>query len=243
MAALCSAKNHRNPSNTQPTSTVDHQRKLVVTIPADLPLTEAERSVLSKGLTFVPLKKAIDEFQTKADCENLYRRIRLWTHFHNDGESESQPIPDSIDPFAKFNPKESTCTPPEGEFSAVDHYIDDRCRRAINNVDFKAKTIFSNLSISETTALLQLSKRSDILIKPADKGGAVVWSRPLSIAAGKRQLSGGRFYERLDNDPTINVNHRPLNSTVTDVIDSVEFPGKLAVLVKLHSRHKNLIHD
>ena len=92
---------------------VDHQRKLVVTIPTNLLLTEAERSVLSKGPTFVPLKKAITEFQTKADCENLYHRIRLRKYFHNDGESKSQPTPDSIDPFGKFNPKELTWTPPE----------------------------------------------------------------------------------------------------------------------------------
>ena len=142
---------------------------------------------------------------------------------HNDGESEPQPTPYSLDPFAKFNPKESTWTPSEGEFSAVDHYI-DRCRRAINNVDFKAKTVSNNLSSSETTALLQLSKRSDIIIKPAGKGGAVVvWSRPLYIAEGKRQLSDGRFYERLDNDP-INVNQRLVKSTVTDFINSGELP-------------------
>ena len=36
-------------------------KKIVVTIPADLELTEAETSVLSKGLTFVPVNNKIDE--------------------------------------------------------------------------------------------------------------------------------------------------------------------------------------
>ena len=41
----------------------DYQSKLVVTIPDDLPLSEAEKSVLSKGLSFVPVKKSTDEYQ------------------------------------------------------------------------------------------------------------------------------------------------------------------------------------
>lgn len=87
------------------------------------------------------------------------------------------------------------------------------------------------MSTSETTALLQLSKRSNIIIKPADKGGAVVvWSRPLYIAEGKRQLSDDRFYERLDNDP-INVNQHLVKSTVTDFINSGELPPTAKHLV------------
>ena len=44
-------------------------KKIVVTIPEDLELTEAETSVLSKGLTFVAVNNMIDEYQVKADCE------------------------------------------------------------------------------------------------------------------------------------------------------------------------------
>ena len=51
-------------------------------------------------------------------------------------------------------------------------------------------------------ALLHLTTRDDIIIKPADKGGAVVVrSRPVYNAEAHKQLSDGRFYERLDHDP------------------------------------------
>ena len=75
--------------------------------------------------------------------------------------------------------EESTWTPPEGKFTAIDHHV-DRCRRAVDALDFKTKTRQNNLPPSEKQALLDLNKRDDIVIKSADKGGAViVWSRPL----------------------------------------------------------------
>ena len=41
------------------------EKRTVVTIPEDLPLNNAEYSVLSKGLTFVPVNNKNDEYQVK----------------------------------------------------------------------------------------------------------------------------------------------------------------------------------
>ena len=40
-------------------------RNTVVTIPENLPLSDSEKSVLSKGLNFVPICKKLDEFLVK----------------------------------------------------------------------------------------------------------------------------------------------------------------------------------
>ena len=91
------------------------------------------------------------------------------------------------DHFAKFDAKVSTWTPPEGQFSAFDHYI-DRCRRFVNTLDFKRSLTrrFANLSQAERLALRNLRRRTDVVIKPADKGGpVVVWARPLYIHSMK----------------------------------------------------------
>ena len=52
-------------------ATFDNQNT-AVTIPENLPLTDSEKSVLSKGLNFVPIAKRTDEFSVKQDAsQNL----------------------------------------------------------------------------------------------------------------------------------------------------------------------------
>ena len=54
----------------------------VVTIPENLPLSDAEKSVLSKGLNFVPIAKKADEFTTRQDVEKFLRRVKLRACLH-----------------------------------------------------------------------------------------------------------------------------------------------------------------
>ena len=191
--AELSGIHRRQPAEINGSNTQDHhayQSKLIVTIPDDLPLSEAEKSVLSKSLTFVPLKKSTDEYRVKVDCEKFYRRVHLHAHFHNGEASALQATLDTCDPFDRLHTKESTWTPPQGKFTAIDHYV-DCCPRAVNALDFKTRTHETNLSSSEKQ-LLHITKRDDIIIKPADKGGAVVVSSwPLYDAEANRQLNDG----------------------------------------------------
>lgn len=55
-----------------------------------------------------------------------------------------------------------------------------------------------NLSAEEIKALGELSRRQDIVIKPADKGSAVViMDRPDYVQEGLRQLGDVIFYSKL----------------------------------------------
>lgn len=53
----------------------------IKTIPDTLSLSEAEKSVLRKGLIFIPIRPNTDEFTTREDCEKFYRRLRLKAFF------------------------------------------------------------------------------------------------------------------------------------------------------------------
>ena len=65
-----------------------HNTVYVVTIPDNLPLTDSEKSVLSKGLNFVPITKRTNEFCVKQDVEKFLRRVQLKAFFH-DKEADS----------------------------------------------------------------------------------------------------------------------------------------------------------
>ena len=60
-----------------------NESNLVFTIPPDLPLSDPERSVLAKGLKFVPNSGPIDLFPVKEDTEAFFRRLRLKAYFYN----------------------------------------------------------------------------------------------------------------------------------------------------------------
>ena len=47
----------------------------VVTFPEYLLLSDAEKSVLSEGLNFVPISKKLDEISVKLDAEKFLRRV------------------------------------------------------------------------------------------------------------------------------------------------------------------------
>ena len=61
-----------------------------------------------------------------------------------------------------------------------------------------------NLTKADRGALQNLKKRDDIIIKPADKGSAVVvMDREHYISEAERQLNDSNFYTSLDHDPTL----------------------------------------
>ena len=61
----------------------------------------------------------------------------------------------------------------------------------------------SNFTKEEHQALDHLKNNEDILIKKADKGGAVVvWRKDLYIAEGERQLNDVESYQVLNSDNT-----------------------------------------
>ena len=76
----------------------------------------------------------------------------------------------------------------------------------------------------EWAALKSLSKRKDVVIKAADKGGAVVvWRTDLYRQEAFRQLSDTSFYAKVDKDLT-SANQKTVKKTIQDLIDKQELP-------------------
>jgi hypothetical protein len=61
----------------------------------------------------------------------------------------------------------------------------------------------------------KIQERNDIIIKPADKGSAVVvMDKTTYIQEAERQLSNCRFYEKLDSDPTLDFTQKIMRAVV-----------------------------
>ena len=73
-------ENLTNPRKNRTAPLVKQNHHTVVTIPENLPLSNAEKTVLSKGLNFVPMSKKSDEFTTRQDVEKFLRPVQL-KHF------------------------------------------------------------------------------------------------------------------------------------------------------------------
>ena len=138
------------------------------------------------------------------DCERYNRRLRL-AAFFEDSSLPNDPVPDP-DNLANLFPRESsTWTPKPGQSAALDYYI-DQCKREIGQVNPKPVRR-SNISQAEQQALRELQQRKDIVIKQADKGGAlVVWQKDLYEKEALKQLSDTAHYTPMSGSSTKNDN-------------------------------------
>ena len=94
----------------------------------------------------------------------------------------------------------TTWTPPKNLDPALDSYIHN-IERDITNI--QPTKISDNLTTQERDALQKLTRRTDVVIKPADKGsGTVVTDKQFYIDECNRQLTNTKFYEKHDNDTT-----------------------------------------
>jgi hypothetical protein len=167
-------------------------------------LNKDQLSVLSKGLNFRPTPDKPDPGQYKIDLDSLHRRLRLRTKFHDPDDSNSIEYHENnlMDPepfqHRKFRVKSSynPVGPPN-----LEAFI------AINEHNFNKRPMFKasrekNLTPGEFKAITELrSLDSKIIIKPADKGSAVViMDRETYLHEAHRQLSNPMFYQKVEQD-------------------------------------------
>ena len=168
---------------------------------SDHQLTQAETTVLTKGLNFCPSSK-LDKIQICGDTERYIRRLRLKEYYRENT------IDDSNDHNLDNNTlirerKTSIWTPRPGRNATLEKYIDS-LRHCVNSqILTKQKRTRSNLDITERKAIQSLKNNHDIIIKPADKGGAtVVMNRTDYLNEAQNQLDNPEYYTRLPSDPT-----------------------------------------
>ena len=129
----------------------------LVTIPSDLPFDNSDCSLLGKGLGFVRTNRKPEKFQSLQDLSKFYRKIRLHAFFNNLDQTIDDRLQTGFsqeDEFTRLEKRNSTFTPREGQFEAVDKFI-DKCRKDIAVAELSGPTR-SNLNDNEEKALKRL---------------------------------------------------------------------------------------
>lgn len=218
----------RGPPITHSVSTTTAIKQLAPTdIPvvnlSNKPLSPVHLSVLSKGLSFVPTAR-YNYFDTRVDIYKFIRKLRLRLYFKDHTPSEQD--------ISRLRPP-STFMPPGATDSAIETYS-KLVHRDLDELERNIPFVKHNLTQLEKRALSELQNDSTIVIRSADKGGAVVIQDIDQYEAEVlRQLNDTTFYKRLSNDPT-----KVTRAQIKRVVDNAKKTGSIS-----NSDHRFLLRN
>ena len=188
-------------------------------------LTTPQYNLLKRGLKFCPNPGEPDLSSYQTDLDKFHLRLKRFLHFYrpknrnveNDILTQTDIASNSTiseEPFQHQTFKNpSAWTPPP--VAPLEFFI---TKNSLDLAECKLPRVGrQNIPHSESRAIKELSNNRNIVIKPADKGGAVViWDRQDYIKEGIRQLSDRTFYIETEEDLTP-VHHKQ----IVDILDTM----------------------
>ena len=167
-------------------------------------LTVEELNLLTKGMNFCPTPLDLDPGDLRTDLDQFHRRLRLLAKFENSPTEDSDLLTTEQQNHctyafesSKFK-KKSTFNPP-GPPALEAMILTNEI--ALNKRPEPKHPKLTNISREERKAIKTLTENPNIIIKPADKGSAVViLNREDYISEGYKQLSDTNFYRKVDTD-------------------------------------------
>ncbi|XP_070573541.1 uncharacterized protein [Ptychodera flava] len=230
-------------SSCSPNTTTTQRNPSTIVNLTQTQLTDDEKSLLEKGLSFSPTPTKINKTLLETDMNTFHRRLRLAEFFHSDGDDETPTYDDN--PFHK----KSSFMPPPNRDQFLEMFITTTNEAISDHSNYKPK-VKDNLTKSERTALKSITSRNDWVIKPADKGSAIViMDKEHYITEANKILDNKEHYKRLKSDPTNKINtaikaaindeyqQGNINKQTRDfLICSDPRPGKFYMLPKIHKK-------
>jgi len=194
-------------------------------------LTPAQLLLLSKGLNFCPTPGEPDLGQLRENLDSFHTSLRRQSFFSLAEESavttqaSANILPISTNTFSDPKFRIHSTWSPVGP-SSLEAFITAN-KSAFNQI-IPRNSGTNNLTQPERVALAELRSNPDIVIKPADKGSAVVvMDTSMYIAEAERQLNNGQAYMRLPNNPTV-AHHNEITKVVDQLLHKGEIDRKCA---------------
>jgi hypothetical protein len=172
---------------------------------SDEKLTEDEKAVLSKGLTFVPTPQVMNLESLQASVNNFNRKLKLQYFFADKDGGHARE--DFTEP--------STWEPPDQNIpEKVHHILQNLNDQVVNLTPSKDR---NNLSTRQVSALKHLRAKKHLIIKKADKGSAcVVMNKADYVHEAIRQLDNVRHYKKIEEPiyPQTAIKYRKILETL-----------------------------
>ncbi|PIK37813.1 hypothetical protein BSL78_25346 [Apostichopus japonicus] len=186
-------------------------------------LTSADLRLLSKGLNFCPTPPSFDQAELSQDLTHFFRRIRLREFFLDDPPTEREPFC-----------KKSSWMPPKNRVPVLEVYTQVVSSETNQSNSPLRRTHNNHLPNDERTTLCSLMSRSDNIIKPADKGSAVViQDRQDYIKEAMRHLSNSDILTLLDSVSHSYFLQADKKQTITDMYQRNQISKKAVSFLSL----------
>lgn len=160
---------------------------------AGITLSNAQTSVLNKGLSFVQTPRKT-EFKKVEQSFTEFKR-KMQTHYFFTTQ------PDLNRKNTTFRTK-SAWYPPEVDYKPLVEYF-SAVHRDLIQLHNNSKNNNENLSQSEKEAIFQLKSMKNIIFRKADKGGKLtILTADSYLAEAYRQLNDTKYYRETSHDHT-----------------------------------------
>jgi len=195
-------KRHRRFRHHKEVKEIDY-KNLVVNLSARS-LTDYETKLLALGLSFCPTNKIPVPKDTIHEVLRFDRKVRLSHHFRKYDNEQNTKFVTSVEPVTLMNyllpPKDKSFTPNAGINPQLDIFLSTV---KTDIVSHQHQLVHHNLDTNLRQALKDIRSDGSIIIKPADKGGAVViMDKTQYIDKAETLLNDKRHYRRVYKDFT-----------------------------------------
>ena len=201
-------------------------RKTTTTNLSRYNLSEAERNLIGRGLSFIPTPPGEHPAKILQDYLLFDQKLRLRYYFE---DKESKPQENKQN--TSILKRSTGWTPPGSQDQNFDSYRHLTHWELLNELNPAPKYKRFNLPKSERNAIKSLANNDKITIKPADKGGKIVIQDTMDyIKECERQLNDTTHYRRLYLDPTQESNNIIKSKLEKGVQDGNISPAEFEVL-------------
>ena len=171
---------------------------------SNTPLSDAQIKLLSKGLKFTPTPKS-NKTELESDIKEFNRRLRLKEYFYESDENSESDTEENSDPDSKTGKpllrNKSNWNPKPNRVPLLDTCIDMLSKTAKELGSLPVKPCRDNLSKDERQALQELQQNTDIIIKEADKGGAIcIMNKSFYSSKMKQMLLDRDTYSEIESN-------------------------------------------